>query len=234
MKLPVQKIPFTLAISWIFLSCTPVQARSAFNPPPPPPDINEPGQRSEAGSRGCEDKNKQLTSAQKKLLTALVPVSSNVIFGTTIAEHPTFWFYTPYQSPSLAQFVLYKDDQQIYITDVTLPKTPGIISVSLPQAVAPLSIGKPYRWFFKIYCQPQKFHTHVEGLIQRNSLNPTLKSQLDKATPSDRFTLYDKNGIWFEALSTAAELRRRNPKDTSWAALLQAVGLNDFINEPAP
>lgn len=228
----MQKIQLTLTISWIFLSCTLVQARSAFTPPPPPPDINEPGQRSEAGSRGCNDE-KLLTSTQKKLLTALVPVSSDAIFGTTIAEYPTFWFYTAYQSPSLAQFVLQdKDGKSVYQTDVTLPKTPGIISLSIPQAVAPLSIGKPYRWFFKIYCQPQKFHTHVEGWMQRNSLSPVLKSQLDKATLGDRFTLYADNGIWFEALSTAAELRRRNPKDTSWAALLQAVGLNDFINEP--
>ncbi len=45
-------------------------------------------------------------------------------------------------------------------------------------------------------------------------------------------TLYAANGIWFEALSTAGYLRRRDPKDTSWAALLQAVGLNDLVNEP--
>lgn len=59
-----------------------------------------------------------------------------------------------------------------------------------------------------------------------------LKSQLAKAALRDRVALYAANGIWFEALNTAGELRRRNPNDTSWAALLQAVGLNNLANEP--
>ena len=122
--------------------------------------------------------------------------------------------------------------QLVYQIDVTLPQTPGVVSLSLPRAVAPLLIGKRYHWFLKIYCKAQEPPAFVEGWIQRNSLNPVLKSQLEKATPRERVALYAANGIWFEALSTAGYLHRRDPKDTSWAVLLRAVGLNDLANEP--
>lgn len=257
MKLPVQNIKLTLAISWAILSCTQVQAQSVnslqplppdigepradagsliFASPPPPPDIGEPGRRADAGSRGCEEINKPLTSGSQKQLTALVPLysDSKLVLGRTSATHPTFWFYVPYQPPFPGKFVLRdKDDKLVYQTDVILPKTPGVVSFLLPSTVAPLEIGKQYHWYLKIYCQsPENLSAFIDGWIQRNSLNPSLKSQLEKATPQERVTLYAANGIWFEALSTAGEMRRRDPKDTNWAALLQAVRLNDLANEP--
>jgi len=256
--LPVQKTKLTLATIWAVLSCTQVQAQPVnsqllgqnptlnpsrklnkaltFAAPPPPPDIGEPGQRSEAGSRGCKNVDKQFpTDAQKQRLTALVPVysDSELVLGTTIAATPTFWFYIPERSPFPAKFVLRdKDGKLIYQTDVMLSQTPGVVSLPLPKTVAPLEIGKQYRWFLKIYCKAQDPPAFVEGWIQRISLNPGLKSQLEKATPRDRVALYAANGIWFEALSTASELRHHDPKDNSWTALLQAVGLNDLATEP--
>lgn len=255
--MPVQKVKLTLAISWAILSCTQVQAqpvnsvllepRPTSNPnrqpnelltfaaPPPPPDIGEPGQRAEAGSRGCQEEiDKPLASSQKPLL-ALMPVysDSELVLGTTIAPTPTFWFYIPYQPPSSGKFVLRdKNGKLLYHTDVTLPQTSGVVSLSLPKAVAPLEIGKQYHWFLKIYCKPQEPPAYVEGWIQRNPLNPVLNSQLQKATPRDLVALYAAHGIWFEALSTASVLRHRDPKDTTWAELLRTVGLNDLATEP--
>jgi hypothetical protein len=178
--------------------------------------------------------DKQLTSAQKQL-TALVPIysKSELVLGATITPAPTFWFYIPYQLPFPAKFVLRdKDGKLVYQTDVTLSGTPGFISLPLPKTVVPLEIGKRYRWFLKIYCKEQEPPAFVEGWIQRISLNPILKSQLEKATPRDRIALYAANGIWFEALSAAGELRRRDPNAPSWVLLLQAVGLTGLVNEP--
>jgi hypothetical protein len=45
-------------------------------------------------------------------------------------------------------------------------------------------------------------------------------------------SLYAANGIWYEALAAAAELRRTNPQDPNWSALLQAVGLEELASEP--
>ena len=247
MKLSVQKIQIFLAVSLTFLSSIDVQAQPTnpngqlnqsliFAAPPPPKDIGEPGKRAEAGSRGCgQDINKPLTSSQKRL-TALVPVYSNseLVFGTTIAEHPSFLFYVPYTSDfASGEFVLEDEAQNQTIYKTSLTGTPGVVSLSLPSKAAPLEIGKRYRWYFNIYCNKDKqIIADIEGYVKREQLNPTLKTQLEKATPSQRVTLYGSNGIWYEALSAANELRSTNLQDTSWTALLKAVGLNDFATEP--
>ena len=59
-----------------------------------------------------------------------------------------------------------------------------------------------------------------------------IKEQLEKATPRDRVALYAVNGLWFDALTVAAQLRRRNPNNPSWAELLQVIGLNELAIEP--
>ncbi|URD48511.1 MULTISPECIES: DUF928 domain-containing protein [Chroococcidiopsis] len=207
-----------------------------FAAPPPPEDIGEPGQRSEAGSRGCFNLERQLPSnTQKQQLAALVPVYSDsaLVLGTTISAAPTFWFYTSYVAPVPAKFVLRnKDGGLVYQTDVALPQTRGIISLSLPKTAPPLSVGRQYRWFLKIYCREQEPPAFVDGWIQINPLDPTLKEQLEKATPRDRVALYAVNGLWFDALTVAAQLRRRNPNNPSWAELLQVIGLNELAIEP--
>ena len=247
MKLSVQKIQIFLAVSLTFLSCIDVQAQPTnsngqlnqsliFAAPPPPPDIGEPGKRAEAGSRGCgQDINKLQTSSQKRL-TALVPVYSNseLVFGTTITEYPSFLFYVPYPSDFVSGELVLEDEAQnqtIYKTSLT--GTPGVVSFRLPSKAAPLEIGKQYRWYFNIYCQKDKqIIANIEGYVKREQLKPALKTQLEKATPRQQVNLYAANGIWYDALSVASELRRTNSQDTSWTVLLKAVGLNDFATEP--
>ncbi|MBG1264079.1 DUF928 domain-containing protein [Nostoc sp. BAE] len=247
MKFSMQKIQIFLAVSLTFLSSIGVQAQPAnpngelnqsliFAAPPPPKDIGEPGKRGEAGSRGCgQDINKLRTSSQKRL-TALVPVYSNseLVFGTTIKDHPNFLFYVPYTSDfAVGEFVLEDETQNQTTYKTSLTGTPGIVNLRLPSKAAPLEIGKQYRWYFNIYCQKDnQIIANVEGYVKREQLKPALKTQLEKATPSQQVNLYAANGIWYEALSAAGELRRTNSQDTSWRALLKAVGLNDFATEP--
>ncbi len=247
MKLSVQKIQLFLAISLTLLSCIQVQAQPEnpkgqlnqsliFAAPPPPPDIGEPGKRGEAGSRGCsQNANKPLSSSPKRL-TALVPIYSNseLVFGTTITEHPSFLFYVPYPSDfASGEFVLEDEAQNQTIYKTSLTGTPGVVNLRLPSKTRPLEIGKRYRWYLNIYCQQDnQIIANVEGYVKREQLKPAFKTQLEKATPRQRITLYAANGIWYEALSAASELRRPNLQDPSWTALLQAVGLNDFATEP--
>ncbi|MFL9459012.1 DUF928 domain-containing protein [Tolypothrix bouteillei VB521301_2] len=202
MKLSVQTIQITLAIGLTLLSCTQVQAQLGnptgqlnrsliFAAPPPPPDIGEPGKRSEAGSRGCgQEVNKSVTSVSQKRLTALVPVysKSELVFGTTIAEHPSFWFYVPYSSDfAYGEFVLEDEAQNQTIYKTSLTGTPGVIGLSLPSKAAPLEIGKRYRWYFNIYCKKDnQIIADVEGYVRREQLNSALKTQLEKATPTQR------------------------------------------------
>ena len=197
-----------------------------------------PGRKGGTGSRGdC--------FALGMPLTALVPTSN---LGLTVNSNPTFWFYVPYKpDDALSGEFSLQDEQnnEVYRTPFTLPGTPGIVSISLPSTKAPLEIGKRYRWYFKIYCPLQESSepstpAFVQGWVQRvslNDINPNLESQLKAGkTPLERIALYAENGIWHEALTGLAELRRTSPRDVTldddWADLLRSVGLERLVQEP--
>jgi hypothetical protein len=202
-----------------------------------PPGSGRPGRRSDAGSRGCAVEEAS-NEAEAKPLLALVPIektaASTLIFGKTAATHPTLWFYVPQRSATTAVFVLQDQaGQSIYQSDVMIPKTAGMVSLKIPKTVAPLETGKPYHWYFKLYCRPSSPpDSFVDGWIQREVLTATLTQQIKTATRSQQVKLYNGNGFWFEALNTAAELRRKDSSDAEWAKLLGSIGLETLVEEP--
>lgn len=242
----IQKIKLAIAFSFASFIFAPVQAQPTlnynkqlnrplvFNAPPPPSDIGAPGTRKGGGRRpSCPVVNKSLI--------ALVPNYSDtdLVMGLTTAEHPTLWFYVPHQSPYTAKFVLRSADGKsiVFQTDVTLPEKSGIVSFQMPSNAPSLEIGKRYRWYFKIYCgEPQEILTFVDGWVQRVTPKPGLQAELEQATPRDRIALYATNGIWYEAVTNLAKLRRTSPQDialaTDWANLLQSIGLAEIAPEP--
>lgn len=208
-----------------------------FNAPPPPDDIDAPSDRTAGGTRGCKNTNQQIAGTELKRLTALAPVysskDSELVLGLTTASHPTFWFYIPDLPEVSAEFVLQNSAGQIvYQTPISLSGTPGVVSLSLPSTVSPLEIDRLYHWYFNIYCQPQQPPIFVEGWIRRDSVPLMLKSNLDKALPEKRVALFAAHGIWYDALTTAAAVRRTDQKSNDWAALLQAIDLADIAQEP--
>lgn len=172
------------------------------------------------------------------------PLATTNVWGLTVAEYPTFWFYVPYAQASahFGEFVLQDEgDNDVYRTPVTLPGTPGTVGIRLPSTSAPLEIGKRYHWYFKIYCNPQRISNpvnpiFVEGWVQRVTPNPTLISQLTVATPKQQIALYAANGIWYEALTSLAELRLVEPNDPTleadWADLLRSISLDNVASQP--
>lgn len=241
-----QQTQFTLAFL-ISLSCLPGSAQSmpivlsqandpiVFNASQPP-STGRPGRRADAGSRGC-GVDESTNAAEAKPLLALVPAQktakATVVFGKTAAERPTFWFYVPYRSPATASFVL--QDQSgttVYESNVVLSQKPGMVSLTLPAAIAPLAPGKLYQWFFKLYCRPSAPpDSFVDGWIQRESLPADLSQKLKTATLPQQVRLYAANGFWFDALATAAKLRQIKGEDSTWTQLLKAIALESVANE---
>ncbi|MBD2519502.1 DUF928 domain-containing protein [Nostoc sp. FACHB-973] len=259
MKLPLLKIKLALTTSLVSLGFTSAQAQLVnpvitvqtqtlnssrqsnnpliFNTPPPPDDIDAPGNRSAGGKRGCEIIGNQSAGVKEKQLTALVPVyeqkDSAFVWGLTTTSHPTLWFYVPYLPKVNAEFALQDETRKIvYQTPISLSGTPGIVSISLPSTTPLLEIGKRYHWYLNIYCQPQQPPIFIHGWIQKKALNSAVQNLVEKATPQKRVTIYANNGYWYDALTTAAELRRQDPKNTEWTNLLQTVGLADIATEP--
>lgn len=210
------------------------QPELRFVPPQPPSRGTPNGRRRGGGSRGpC--KNYQA-------LTALVPVTEKYVWGLTVAEHPTFWFLVPeaHSGKLTVEFVVQDEtDNYIYKTTLKMSTTKtGVVKISVPSTTKPLEIDKSYKWTFSIYCAPERSSAYVfvQGSVQRVALYSAFQRQLEAATPMERVSLYANNGIWHEALTTLAEIRRTNPSDTklaaSWTNFLEQVELEDISSEP--
>ena len=178
-------------------------------------------------------------------LTALVPAQKDAsqfmpvtyVGGLTVAARPTFWFYTPYalSADMTAEFILQDAGFTIYRVNsmefAATQATPGFISITLPDAIKPLEIGKTYQWYFKVNCTMES-PPFVQGGVQRTALDPDLANQLAAASLSEQAALYQSNGLWFDAIAALGQLYRANPNDpgisSDWISLLASLGLTDM------
>jgi Domain of Unknown Function (DUF928) len=234
-KFYIPKLTLTLALILTNLTSVQAQLSSGVKFIQPPSRQGTPKGTVPAGSRrGCPQ--------TQKPLTALVPVTqfsdnTQLRWGLTTQNHPTFWFYVPYESKSVktAKFSLRdRTNRALYETNVTLTGTPGVISVSLPSTAPQLENNQWYRLylFINISCAPNTPYQKdfAEAWVKREVLTSALSSEIEKATTLQKANLYAKNSIWYDAITTVAELRRQNPKDAEWNNLLQSGGLGIFGN----
>ncbi|MGI0486930.1 DUF928 domain-containing protein [Pantanalinema rosaneae CENA516] len=209
---------------------------SRFAPPPPPSDMGAPGSRSSGASRGI--------CLGSQDIIALMPIypqgRSQLVWGLTTVDHPTFWFYVPSVTGPAAEmeFVLRdQSGQKLYETKADLTQA-GVMGVTLPTTAPTLTTGDRYQWYFKVRCPaaPSQLPKYVNGWIERRAIAPTLASQLQQATPAQRAALYAQQGIWFDAVTTLAQLRQSQPNDATlaqqWAELLESVQLPELATQP--
>jgi hypothetical protein len=203
-----------------------------------------PGDRKKGGGEKRDFCQIHDAAATNKLI-ALVP-DKNI--GFTITDRPTFWFYIPFKPGVTAEFTLRDENNKVVYTTQTfqLTNTPGIISITLPQTVSGLDIGsietgkKRYRWFFSVICNSERRDEDitVKGYVQRIALSPAVMNRIKQATGRDRLLLYAKNGLWYEAITELAEMRRRQPQDrqiaTDWADLManEKIQLKELSSTP--
>lgn len=230
----------------------------AQTPPPKDRGAPAPGQRTGGATRGrCPVASKRLTALvpiisatpDKSQHPVLANTPAGSVLGLTTDSHPTFWFYVPYSvtSERPVEFIL-KDDRDNIIYQTLLSESataPGVVGFKLPDPVAPLEVNKRYNWFLIMACdqssstsseptEPTKIF--VSGWVERVTIDPSLQRELDKATAQQKALLYAKGGIWHEAVTTLAELRRQKPNDVTlkaeWAKLLQSINLEAIAPEP--
>jgi hypothetical protein len=131
-----------------------------------------------------------------------------------------------------------EDDNDVYRSAIALPSKPGVVSVRLPSNVAGLELNKPYHWYFNIYCDQRRTPPpdSVDGVVQRVNLNGAIAQQIESASLLQKVDLYAENGIWYDAITTLADLRLAKPEDSTlladWSSLLQSVNLKDIASAP--
>ncbi|MCL6434432.1 MAG: DUF928 domain-containing protein [Leptolyngbyaceae cyanobacterium HOT.MB2.61] len=207
-------------------------------PPPKPRSIQRGSPK--VGRSGGTSGFCPAIGSQEPPLTALVPSShqETVEIPITITGRPTFWFYVPYRTKRRAEFVVIDEEEKdVYITpsDFQLTDTPGIVGLTLPPEVS-LQVGKQYRWVFSIICNAsdRSGDVTVNGWIQRVASEPAFQRQLQSVSNPEQWAIaYANRGLWYETLTTLAELYRSGTHPTSgivWKSLLQSVGLNDIAS----
>jgi hypothetical protein len=182
-------------------------------------------------SRGGAIRDESCVPKGSKPLTALVPENEP---GTTIAAHPTFWFYLPVgrsEKVTQAEFSLLDENQNLVLQQkMALPDAPGIVSVKLPETEQPLEVGKQYKWYFSIICderQPSR-NPEVWGEVQRVKASPELVRQLKTLPESEQYIAFAEHDISQEALTQLALHRSIN--SDAWMALLEDFKLKDVAN----
>ena len=206
----------------------------------PAPTITVGGGRRNDGvcsqDRKASEPSTTETKSLAQLLTPLLP-SPFTDLNLTVSGHPTFLVYVPQTSAKTVELTLEdRDGKGIYQTTINLQDTPGIVSISLPASTPELEIGKDYRWFVSMNCQPSTAEDpFAEGLVRRIEPDSSL-SQLYGKKPLEQVNLYAKSGIWYDAVANLAALQRTQPNNpevaSAWKDLLRGVGLDAIANAP--
>jgi hypothetical protein len=228
----------TLALAALTLGSALGSLAPVHYAPPPPPDRGSPrtSDRGGASRGGCPPTDLPLT--------ALVPATS-AYGGYTTAARPTLWVYQPYflgSQDRIEFFIRSIDDQtELYRTQLSPSTGPGLMQVTLPSTAPVLEPGQPYDWYVLVFCNAERRRVtpaYTQGWLQRVD-DPTseLAQALSTADPAEQSRLYAANGLWYEALHQVAPPNADNPayeadRAATWAGLLEAVGLDDFVEQP--
>ncbi len=218
---------FTLSMvsAWI----TPAQAGMTFTPRggQAPKTNTVPG-----GSRGdtCAiGKSNQKNGAIVKVLP-----KSNI--GLTTQQRPLIMVYVPASTAQKAFFSIQDEDlNHYYQTTLQLPEKAGVMEIKIPDSVPALATGKNYQYSLAMICgidlEPDDPLT--SGWIQRVQPKGNLVNQQPSVELASQLA---SDGIWFDAVSTLAELRKSQPDNqsvvNSWQQLLNSAGLSEIAQEP--
>jgi hypothetical protein len=175
---------------------------------------------------------------QQPPVTALTPEQG----GVTVKEYPSFFVFVPQaiettESLSAEFSIIDEQDNIIYETIIQLPQQASIIQINIPQTEAKtgLEINQTYQWYFAVRSGLETVET-VLGAIQRVEPSSELVQASENTTLQQLLEIYQQEGIWYETLSTLAELRQAEPDKpeliNQWKKLLESVGLEDIKDIP--
>jgi hypothetical protein len=202
-------------------------------PPPPPPSRGVPGNRTVSASMsGNCDLNLVALAPQ---FTATIPgkTTERSVWGQTIAQYPTFWFFVPTtsQSTQLEFSLQNSQEEDIYRTSVSTPQQAGVIGIQIPTSQQSLQLDRNYHWTLKakVACgtsTPNR--VYVDGWVTRVNL-PGASQQ----TNTDS---YIQKGIWYDAVTSLARQRLAKPDDVrlqqDWIELLESGNLETIAKQP--
>ncbi|MEM6251528.1 MAG: DUF928 domain-containing protein [Cyanobacteria bacterium P01_D01_bin.156] len=172
-------------------------------------------------------------------LTAITPVT---VYGKTLSERPTFWFYMPYTAAEVQKgefsVLTSNDEDWLYRAEFVLPEQPGLVSITLPpDAIANLEVGERHHWYLKLFCNSTstaKTNININGWVDRVAATPEMQRQVMDSSPE----------VWYDTIARLADRMKaqRAPGavktadciaiEQKWGELLESVDLAEFIQTP--
>ncbi len=199
-----------------------------------PPGGGAPGETKGGASRGdiaCAT----ATSRDTPQIVLLTPTNSN--YGLTTLEHPTFLMYVPPSSAQKAFFSIKNTKGQVhYRQTFSVPQQGGILRITLPNSIAPLALNQSYEWGMVLMCggKLRPDSPFASGWIQRIQLETKVNARLQKQAANEQAATYGASGIWYDMISTIADLKLQKPQDSAisdaWAQILNSAGLTKITS----
>jgi Domain of Unknown Function (DUF928) len=182
-----------------------------------PPPRGAPGGRVGGASRGAI----KVTVA----LPTIDLLSPDGHTGLTTSATPTLYFFVSQPSAWPTQFTISTAAQPNPILEVNIPapRQRGIYSVRTADYHIRLEPGVVYTWSVSVILNPKARSRDIvaSASLLRTAADPVLTASLLAAPPHRRAVLLAQAGLWYDAVTTAADLDQRRALD----ALMNDVGL---------
>ena len=239
-----QKYFVSVAVYSVLFSATSVaishEAKTQNSSLPNAPDTGTPEE--DFQSAGTRD-NQTATKACQADSQQIIYLLGNDIRESTLAAYPVFWFNFVNTKRNIArlEFVLEEFDtgNEVYSRTINTYQNSAIVGIPLPHkeryALVP---NKNYSWSLYIDCIGEQQETlKLTGWLRRLLPNAELQNQLATASDREKYRVYKKHNLLYDALNELAQRRAREPNNlkvtTAWNQLLHELGWHNLIQQPA-
>lgn len=202
--------------------------------------VGSPSNRIAGATRGGP-RTKICSTSEGACLTSLVPELTGQL--NTSVEYPAILFHIAQTTAPEIEFRLV-DSGVIYIVKMPTPKRDSFIKIDFNtlkdkdtnNKLPPLKVDREYKWDFSIVKDDinRSANLSVDGTILRKEIDPDLAQMLQKATQSDRISIYAANDLWYDFVAALYAETLRNPGDreiaSAWSNLLEQIKLESIKN----
>lgn len=223
----------------------PIVAQLVFNNTQDPAETfagsGRPVSRSAGGSRGdCDEQLVALLPGSDTLTTSATGCSSESTadLALTTSATPVLWVHVPtLANPTDGELALLDENQQaLAVQTISLSGAAGIVGIPVGTT---LEVNRTYYWVFTVLDETVKRSENiwVEGALRRIEPDADWVTALNQTDdPRDQAAIWAQQGIWHDALTALAELRRISPDNGAanqdWQHFLASVGLGAIAHAP--
>jgi hypothetical protein len=187
-----------------------------------PPLRGAPGHRVGAASRGFDT-----VSAPGLTIDLLAPDGHA---GQTVSQAPTLYYFASARIDQRTQLTISAPRQSVPLleTDIPAPRGPGLYALRLADLHVRLDENTLYTWSISVITDPRERANDIvaSASLLRTVPDPTVDAVIRAAPPQRRAALLAQAGLWYDAVSAAAETKDQDGH-AALDSLLEQVGLTE-------